>query len=281
MTRSATPYDTLEAAPPSPVAPTGSPSRIGLAGVMSVVGLLTVGLLGWRVSGGSPPGLDRAMEGWVLSHRSPTLSLVFAAITRAGSSVVVLPLVVALAWACWRVVGPRLAGLVVLVQIGNVAATQLLKALTARMRPSTAPLVDAAGAAFPSGHASNSALLFGGTAILLTALIGVRRRRLVTPLQVGLVAIAALVGISRLYLDVHWTTDIIAGWALGASWLPLLWLASRFIGTPPGENPPQDEQLTTTSEPHIQAAPAEASPAGPTGRGTRWEHILLARHDVR
>jgi len=245
---------------------------------VSVISLLTVGVLWWRVSGTSLPAVDRIIEGWVISHRTPALTFVFSTVTWTGSSLVVVPLVVVLAWVAWRVVGGKLAALILLLQVGNVAATQGLKALTSRMRPSASPLGHAAGAAFPSGHSSNSVVVLGGTAVLLAAFLGGRHRVIVGSVRVALVVVAALVGISRVYLDVHWTTDVVAGWALGASWLPVLWLAARAVGRP-GGNPAGEEQEGSTTAPRGRLD--QAGLARPSRRGTRWEHVLLARHDAR
>lgn len=75
---------------------------------------------------------------------------------------------------------------------------------------------------FPSGHALNSATL--ATAAILMTWNDRRWRRPVAVLAVGY---TAMVGISRLYLGVHFPVDVIAGWCIGVSWTLLLWLALR------------------------------------------------------
>lgn len=99
---------------------------------------------------------------------------------------------------------------------------QLLKSTFARARPTLVPhLVEVHSLSFPSGHATNSAMVF------LTLGLLVAREQVARPLRVYVVAIAIaatmLVGFSRVYNGVHWPTDVVAGWAIGASWALLWW----------------------------------------------------------
>lgn len=93
----------------------------------------------------------------------------------------------------------------------------LLKLAFARPRPEfVAHLVDASGASFPSGHAMNSAVVY----LTLGALLArAERRRLVRLYLIGAaILLAVLVGVSRVYLGVHWPSDVVAGWCVGAAW---------------------------------------------------------------
>lgn len=101
--------------------------------------------------------------------------------------------------------------------LGGTALSAGLKLVFDRPRPDlVAHLAEIHTASFPSGHAMLSAVVYLTLAGLL-ARVQVRRdlRRFV--LAVG-IALAALVGASRVYLGVHWPTDVIAGWCLGAAW---------------------------------------------------------------
>jgi undecaprenyl-diphosphatase len=87
-----------------------------------------------------------------------------------------------------------------------------------RPRPPLADhLVAVHSASFPSEHAFNAVVTYG----LLALLSGSRLAYLAA------VAIAALIGLSRIVLGVHWPTDVIAGWSLGVAWLCLCWGLSR------------------------------------------------------
>ncbi|MEU7257075.1 phosphatase PAP2 family protein [Streptomyces rimosus] len=100
----------------------------------------------------------------------------------------------------------------------GTALQQTLKALVDRPRPVWPDPVDSAGyAAFPSGHAMTAAVA-GGLALWLLRLYGARRawRRAAA----ALVAVSvAGVGLTRVYLGVHWATDVLGGWLLGGAWV--------------------------------------------------------------
>jgi undecaprenyl-diphosphatase len=81
---------------------------------------------------------------------------------------------------------------------------------------------------FPSGHAANSALVYLTIAALLTSIERDARAR--AYIVVTAIALTLCIGLSRLYLGVHWPSDVAAGWALGAGWAVLWRIASaRFI----------------------------------------------------
>ena len=80
-------------------------------------------------------------------------------------------------------------------------------------------------ASFPSGHATGAA----ATYLTLGALLArfQRHRRLKIYLLALAVILTLLIGLSRLYLGVHWPSDVLAGWTLGACWALLCWLVAR------------------------------------------------------
>ena len=122
----------------------------------------------------------------------------------------------------------REAGMLVLAAGGGVALSQALKALFGRARPDAAlQLVDAINASFPSGHAMLSAVVW----LTLGALTArfVQRRRVKVFALAGAALVTVLVGISRVYLGVHWPSDVLAGWSLGAAWALAWWLAAQAL----------------------------------------------------
>jgi membrane protein DedA with SNARE-associated domain len=90
------------------------------------------------------------------------------------------------------------------------AAVQITKALVERPRPAD-ELVDASGSSFPSGHAA-TAVLYVALAVIVARALPTARWRIA--LMVGAVAAATLAGLSRVYLRVHYLSDVTAGWAL-------------------------------------------------------------------
>jgi undecaprenyl-diphosphatase len=141
--------------------------------------------------------------------------------------------------------GIRRAAVFLLVAIGGgVALGFALKAGFERPRPD---LVTAEArvfsASFPSAHSMLSAIVYLTLGMLLARVQPRRRLRLYL---IGLAILLTLaVGVSRVYLGVHWPSDVLAGWALGASWAMLcwavvLWLQRKGEVEQPGEASPPD-----------------------------------------
>ncbi len=111
----------------------------------------------------------------------------------------------------------RAALLLVLAVIGGLVLSQFLKSTFGRPRPDLVPHGSYVYfASFPSGHS----MLAASTYLTLGALVArlqARRRLKVYTLSLA-VLITGLVGISRIYLGVHWPTDVLAGWTAGAAW---------------------------------------------------------------
>ncbi len=113
--------------------------------------------------------------------------------------------------------------------IAAQASSQLLKAFYERERPALV----AHGSyvyshSFPSGHSAMAAAVF---LILATVAASVEPRRRTKALIYGVAVSGVLaVGVSRVYLGVHWPTDVLGGWALGASWALAAWLLLALAG---------------------------------------------------
>lgn len=158
-------------------------------------------------------------------------------ITALGS-VTVLTLVVLFVAGLFAAMRRRREAVVMLLASGGgVALSQGLKLLFGRDRPDAAlHLVDAINASFPSGHAMLSAVVYL-TLGALTARFAKTRRVKVFALA-GAAVVALLVGMSRVYLGVHWPSDVLAGWSLGGAWALAWWLAVQGWDRwrPPGED---------------------------------------------
>ena len=121
-------------------------------------------------------------------------------------------------------VGKRGTALLVGGAVGSGAIlSTLLKLGFDRPRPDlVAHLSHAYSSSFPSGHAMLSAVTYLTLGVLL-ARAHERRRTKIIVMTYG-VTLTVLIGLSRIYLGVHWPTDVMAGWALGAAWAALWWL---------------------------------------------------------
>ena len=106
-----------------------------------------------------------------------------------------------------------------------MALSQGLKALFGRERPDVAlRAVEAMNPSFPSGHAMLSAAVFLTLGVLSAHYVG--RKRVKAYVVAAALTATLLVGVTRVYLGVHWPSDVLAGWALGAAWAMACWLAA-------------------------------------------------------
>ena len=161
-------------------------------------------------------GLDASVERFMVEHRVAWLTTAMRAVTHLGSA----------AWLVWLVAGVGLAYVMVrrtvrpllflAITFGGAAAlAHLLKLAIGRHRPPPSGVV-VHGASFPSGHATGAAAAFGAVALVVVAGRSPATRRAGWALAV---TIALAVAFSRVYLGVHWLTDVIGGLALGWGWL--------------------------------------------------------------
>lgn len=112
--------------------------------------------------------------------------------------------------------------------LSGVTVSQGLKAVFGRERPDMAyRVVEAVNASFPSGHAMLSAVVFL-TLGVLAARFSDRRRVKVLAISAA-VLLSLLVGASRVYLGVHWASDVLAGWSVGAAWAMICWLVAYLV----------------------------------------------------
>jgi undecaprenyl-diphosphatase len=122
-----------------------------------------------------------------------------------------------------------------LVMAGVVLAawgsSQATKALYGRPRPDLVPH-DAYvySASFPSGHSTMSTAAFLTLAMLIASLEPLRRSKALAYIVAALFVVG--VGFSRVYLGVHWPTDVLAGWCLGSAWALAGWMALRALRAP-------------------------------------------------
>lgn len=178
--------------------------------------------LSWNLAFGSAlVTYDPGVSGLLQAIRTPELTRVMWVSSLLGSGLVVIALtaVAAVLLVMW---GRRLyAAYLVGVVASGAALNAVVKLVAHRPRPPLEMMLvrDPVGYSFPSGHSVSSFLLFGALALLIAREVPTVRRRLVTVTLTTLVV--AMVGVSRVYLGVHWPTDVLAAWALGGCWLTL------------------------------------------------------------
>jgi undecaprenyl-diphosphatase len=169
---------------------------------------------------------DQAANQTVHDHaREPVTGWAFV-VTALGSSVVLIAVAVSAALGL-AVRGRWRAGLAVIVAyVVTDATVALVKLVFSRPRPD-ASLTEASGFSFPSGHSAMSMAVYGCLAFALArACRGFPR---VACALVGAVLVAAI-GLSRIYLGVHYPSDVLAGWITGAAIVTATWLVAARLG---------------------------------------------------
>lgn len=136
----------------------------------------------------------------------------------------------------------RIALVLIIATLGALGVSHALKKTIDRDRPDLVPHGSVTyTASFPSGHS----MLSASTYLTMGALLARAQRRKRLRAYILLIAITAtiLVGISRVYLGVHWPTDVLAGWTAGAGWALMCWLLARWLqGHGALENENENEQ---------------------------------------
>lgn len=111
---------------------------------------------------------------------------------------------------------------------GGTLLSSLLKIGFDRPRPDlVSRLVDVQTLSFPSGHAMLSAVTYLTIGVLLARTS--ERRRVKSYILFVCIALTLTIGATRIYLGVHWPTDVLAGWSVGAAWAVLCWQVARYM----------------------------------------------------
>lgn len=172
--------------------------------------------------------LDDRIRLAVHAFASPRLTTIMRALSLYGGPAGLVPLGIALAAVFLLKRWKRGALLVVVTMAGAGLLDALLKQSFHRMRPAAFfdyPLPTSAS--FPSGHAFFAASFFGGLAVLLCA--RVRNPLLQAFIWTGAAVLALLIGLSRVYLGVHYPSDVLAGYAAATVWVAAVAFGDRLI----------------------------------------------------
>lgn len=186
--------------------------------------LLLIGLLVWWLADAASEGdgltaVDRPVWSWLVDHRNGVVTAVAKVVTEVGSTVAMGVLaVIAVGWLVVRERRCGDAALVAVVTAGAGVLVSVSKPIVGRVRPPVEfRLVAEANQSFPSGHALASMAVLGVLAVVFLPPVSSSGARIGARVAVGGFVLA--IGASRLYLGVHWPTDVLGGWLTGAGWL--------------------------------------------------------------
>ncbi|WP_232234477.1 phosphatase PAP2 family protein [Actinoplanes sp. N902-109] len=194
------------------------------------------------------------LNGWVAPH--PPVVTVLKAIAQLGGRTIMLWLVAVAVVLLLIRRRTRLAIYLVVTGVGALLLDPSLKTLVGRLRPVVdVPVATAPGNSFPSGHALGSMVAYGALLLVFLPAVAPRRRKV----AIGFTAlIIVAIGITRIALGVHFLSDVLAGWLLGAAWLGVTAYAFRVwrreVGRPV---PPLSEGLEPEAATDVTPASGE------------------------
>lgn len=208
---------------------------------------------------GIPP-IDSSTTNSLHALASPSLDALMVGVTTLGSAIV-LAAVAGLTIYLLLTRGLRAeAAFVAVALIGGIVLTGVLKLFFARPRPALDWTKAPPEYSFPSGHAMQSVVVYLALALVIRRLWGPRAGLVAAVLAFVL---TTAIGVSRIYLGVHWLTDVVGGVLAGAMWLAIVGLAFAGValwGDSHAGPAPQELERTP---------PDHTSGAGDSGETTR------------
>jgi membrane-associated phospholipid phosphatase len=161
-------------------------------------------------------GLDRTVADWAYEDKTAFTHRCLGLVTDLGETWAVLIVGIAVAlYDLMRRRSPWALPFLFIAIAGDKLLTVTLKGIVGRARPTLEPVAATLGPSFPSGHSSTAAASWAAFAFVAAFWWGRRSR---PSLVGGAVTVAVAVALSRVFLDVHWLTDVIGGLALGWAW---------------------------------------------------------------
>lgn len=189
-----------------------------LAGAMvAVAGTYAFARFASHVRSGRTQAFDDAVLRWIGDHRSPTLEPIMLEITFLGTASVVMAIVVVSALFLWLTRHRYSAVLLLIATSGGIVLNGLLKMGFSRPRPQLFDWgMHVVSSSFPSGHAMSAAVVYGTVAYLAARLQKRHLHRVLTMVVAAILIV--IIAITRLYLGVHYPSDVFAGIIIGLSW---------------------------------------------------------------
>ena len=207
--------------------------------------LITFSLIAEEVMEGEPLAFDRTVLLAFRQPSNPSVPIGPPSLQEAARDVTALGSTIVLGIVLFAIVGYMFiarkraeAWLMLGAVLGGVALNNILKFSFARPRPDlVAPAARVFTPSFPSGHATMSAITYLTLGALLAHTHASR------PMRIYFMSLAALltvlVGLSRVYLGVHYPTDVLAGWCIGTAWAMACWVLMTWLQREGRVDPPE------------------------------------------
>lgn len=213
--------------------------RLGVHQFVPLSAALAFCLVGWvfvELADDAPEGDYLVLENRIMQAMrhdgeplgGETLVSAMRDITALGGAVVIVALTVLILGYLWLCRRYRVALLIAVATAGGQGLNATLKHVFARERPdATLHLVEVRSPSFPSGHSMAASIFYLTSGALLARTA--RRRREKFYLMSCALLLTVAVGFSRVYLGVHYPTDVLAGWCAGAAWAIVCWFVADWL----------------------------------------------------
>ena len=196
--------------------------------LISVSALLVFGWLAEQVLEGDSQHFDASVRNAVHQFTTPGLTRLMQAFSVLGSVAVIITLCTLAICAFAYLHRYRMAALLAITMVGVGVLDITLKHAFHRARPVAFFGMSPSSYSFPSGHALGSLCFYGVLAAILTA--RTRRRAARFGIWIAAIILVAMIGFSRIYLGVHYPSDVIAGFCAAAVWVGMVVFVDRTLG---------------------------------------------------
>lgn len=196
---------------------------------ISLILLVCFGLIAFLMSEQSISWFDDSVMNYIQGLETSLLTHIMKFFTFIGSSSVVVPLVLIIAFILYKFLKHR-SELILLfsVTLGSALLNVALKLIFHRARPTLHRIIDVSGYSFPSGHSMSAFTLYGILAFLLWRHIPTSLGRLSIILFSSFMIL--LIGISRIYLGVHYPSDVLGGYLISGFWISIsIWFYQQYM----------------------------------------------------
>lgn len=201
--------------------------------IISVISLAAFALMATLIEAHKIVQFDSTIINSVQGLESPALTAIMKFFTFIGSTKIVVILSILIIYFLYKVLHHRLELILFIAVIaGTPIINSILKSIFHRARPEFHRLIEIGGYSFPSGHAMNAFSVYGILAFLLWRHIATRTGR--TLLIIFSIFMILMIGISRIYLGVHYPSDIIGGYFASGFWMTTtIWFFQWYVERQP------------------------------------------------
>lgn len=186
-------------------------------------------LMSVLVSNSMTHSFDSNIISWVQGLETPLLTIIMKFFTMIGGGMPIVIIMIMVMAILYQFLGHRRELIfIAYVMMGSWLINKLLKQVFQRDRPMFHRIAEASGYSFPSGHSMNAFALYGAIAFLIWKHVPTLFGRIMIIILSSLFIV--IIGVSRIYLGVHYPSDVIGGYLMSACWLTLsIWLYQRYF----------------------------------------------------